>query len=124
MERSEGWSNEERLVAIYYVSRSFSRNGILKLLTIKCGSERFDDQVQPMLEDMITEEGQQNRPPLYDASKRGKEWDLDAVDSMIDDIRSQLAPGVADSLMTINEGEALSVLRVCSNIFIFLRVLC
>ena len=67
----------------------------------------------------------QDRPVLPSGVQRqGQKWDLDAVDTVIDDLRRQLPTGRADQLMSVKTPDEITVLPVCTHIFLFLFARC
>lgn len=117
---AQSWTDAERLVVVYYLSRGFSRNGILKLLQAKFGRDHSDDLIEQMLDNINLKEDQGGRVLPYDTQRQGQEWDLDAVDVVIAGLRGQLASDLADQLMSIQTSDETTVLQVYSQVFHFL----
>ncbi len=65
---------------------------------------------------MITEYNvrreEQGATLLYDTQRLGQEWDMDAVDGIIDKLKRQLPTGRADELMSIRSQDETTVLNV------------
>lgn len=91
-----------------WTDRGFSRNDILKLLRAECGCDHSDCQLIQMLDNINLN---QDRPVLPSGVQRqGQKWDLDAVDTVIDDLRRQLPTGRADQLMSVKTPDEITVL--------------
>ncbi|CAD6583110.1 MAG: hypothetical protein ASARMPRED_001228 [Alectoria sarmentosa] len=99
-----------RMITFYYLSRGFSRNGILKLLKAKFGCDHSDDLIEQMLDNINLGEDQGGRVLPYDTQRQGQEWDLDAVDVVIAGLKGQLASGLANELMSIQTPDETTVL--------------
>ena len=109
-------------MVIDYLSRGPSQNDILKFLRAECGYDHSDFQLIQMLDNINLN---QDRPVLpYGIQRQGQKWDLDAVDTVIDDLRRQLPTGRADQLMSIKTPDEITVLPVCTHRFLFLFARC
>ena len=118
------WSDQERLVALRYLSRGFSRHDILRHVWAECGREYSDDQLKQMLDNEDIRERQGSFLLLTDVQQQGPKWDLDAIDRVVNDIKGRPPSGSADELMNTRGADEESVLVVCSNGFLFFHALC
>lgn len=106
------FDDEARLVVLYYLSRGFSRNGILRLLIAKLSKHYTDFQVEKMIITHNLRQEEERKVLLYDTQRQGQEWDLDAVDGVISSLGSSLISGRAYELMIIERDDEMTVLNV------------
>lgn len=99
MEATQHLQESERPVVLYN-SRSFSQKHLLRLLETEVGRDHPDYQLRHLLGNINLKE-QHGRGLLCDTQIRRQQWDLDAVDRMIFELRRQLHTGDAGGLIII-----------------------
>ena len=120
MPTHEGFTDEERLVILHFLSRSWSRKGILRLLIAKLAKNHSDLEVEQMITGYNVEQKEHGATLLYDKQRLGQKWDLHAVDGVIDKLKRQLPTGRADELMSIRLEDETTVLNVRVLVFALL----
>lgn len=105
MELTQDEEDNERLVVIYNGSRLFSRSDIVELLNADIGRDDPDYPFKSLLESMNVKVDQQGCTLPCDTQAGGQEWDLDAVDRVIDELRRQPRTGADEVLISVQRGE-------------------
>ena len=70
---------------------------------------------EQVLDNKDTPEHIQNRLFSYEVSEQEREWNMGAVERMIDDIKNQLSSGVGEKLVIVR-GHNLKVHLLCSDV--------
>ena len=120
MELTQDVQESERPVVLYH-SRSFSRKHLLRVLETEVGRDHPDYQLKQLLGNINLEEDQHGRDLPCDTQIQGQEWDLNAVDRMIVELRRQLHTGDADGLIIIQATEEAVISLVYPSVSIILR---
>lgn len=102
MNLTEDQEDNDRLVVIYKKSRLLSRADILKIL--KANIDR-DDVFKVLLETMNLKVDQQFHVVQCDAQAQGQEWNLDAIDRVINDLRHQPHTGAEKVPISVQKPE-------------------